>query len=128
MTVGFPSVFVPMVSVEKTTALILTNVPISKTTSVIPTLCVLTLKDPMSVDAREVTRVMEEIVQLSHLSVPRRAVQMLYARMAYVYVILVTKVTDTTAQILTSVKILRQTSVTPTLSAPTSMPSIYAVV
>jgi len=99
MTVGFPSVFVRMVSVEKTTAPILTNVPISKTTSVIPTLCVLTLKDPMSVDAREVTRAMEEIVQLSHLSVPRRAVQMLYARMAYVYVILVTKVTDTTAQI-----------------------------
>jgi len=81
-----------------------TNVPVKNLMTVTPTPCVRTLKDPMSAAVLEDTKAMEKIVQLPQLLVLHLVVLTLFVRkmadlILCVSVTLVSKETDTSAQI-----------------------------
>jgi len=109
----------------------LMSVPVLKQTIVTPTPCVPTPKDPMFVAVLKVLRVTAKRAQPLYLRVRHLAVRTPFAKkkvnFLFVFVMSVSKVTDTNALILTSVK-LKHTSVTSTPFVSTRKDLIYVAV
>jgi len=114
--------------VMDTTVQTSTSVQVRKQTNVTPMPCVPTVRDRMSVAVGKDMREMEDSVKLSHQAVLHLVVLTRCVRTAYAFVVMVTKVTDITAQTLMNAQAQKQMSVMPTPCAPTRKDPMFVAV